>query len=217
MTDEIRSHIFEPFFTTKPLGQGTGLGLAMCDGIVKQAGGNIVVRSEPGGGSSFRVYLPGVAAGTGLVHQAKINVPSVGGHETLLLVEDEELILRVAREGLARLGYRVLAARDGVQALEISAQTAEPIDLLITDVVMPRMGGRELASHLLTLRPGIKVLYNSGYADNTIAERGVLEEGTNFLQKPYTLAALAKCVREVLDRTTFFGLADATSPRRPIP
>ena len=217
MTDEIRSRIFEPFFTTKPLGQGTGLGLAMCHGIVKQAGGNISVQSELGRGSSFRVYLPGVAAGTGPLHQAKMNAPSVAGHETLLLVEDEELILRVAREGLARLGYRVLGARDGVQALAIAAQTSEPIDLLITDVVMPRMGGRELASRLLTLRPGIKVSSTPGFAATPPRGARFFGGRAKFFCKPPTPTALGPCVGAGPHQRPSFDPTNAAPPNRPFP
>jgi CheY-like chemotaxis protein len=199
MTPEIRSRLFEPFFTTKPVGKGTGLGLATCHGIVKQAGGNISVYSEPGSGTTFRVYLPR-AFGDETTPSASITPGSMRGRETVLLVEDEIMILRVAREILAGLGYGVVTATDGGQALQLARAMTEPIHLLITDVVMPRMGGRELATRLLEVRPEMRVLYSSGYTENAIVEHGVLDEGVNFLQKPYTPVALARSVREVLDK-----------------
>jgi two-component system cell cycle sensor histidine kinase/response regulator CckA len=200
MSPEVRSKVFEPFFTTKPVGEGTGLGLAMCHGIIKQAGGNISVYSEPGAGSTFRVYLPRATGAKVAATIAPARPSSAQGHETILLVEDEHMILRVAREALAGLGYRVLTAADGVQALELLGSMADPVHLLITDVVMPKMGGRELANRLTALRPALRVLFSSGYTDNAIVEHGVLDEGINFLQKPYTPTTLARRVREVLDK-----------------
>jgi CheY-like chemotaxis protein len=200
MGPEIRSRVFEPFFTTKPVGEGTGLGLAMCHGIIKQAGGNISVYSEPGAGSTFRVYLPRSIVGKAAIPVALARVSPAHGHETILLVEDEHMILRVARDSLTGLGYRVLTATDGVQALELVGAMTDPVHLLITDVVMPKMGGRELATRLTKLRPGVRVLFSSGYTENAIVEHGVLDEGINFLQKPYAPQTLAKRVREVLDK-----------------
>jgi len=199
---EVLARLFEPFFTTKPPGAGSGLGLAMCHGIVTQAGGKIAVHSERDQGASFQIYLPLSPLGA-----VSINAPAVQrpldarpGRETLLLAEDEAMILRVARSYLTKLGYRVLAAGDGVEALEMAAQVSDSIDLLVTDVVMPRLGGRELARRLTELRPKTKVLYVSGYAENTLAFGGVLAEGINFMQKPYSLNALAARIRQVLDQ-----------------
>jgi CheY-like chemotaxis protein len=200
MTPEVQSRVFEPFFTTKPTGEGTGLGLAMCHGIVKQAGGNISVYSEAGAGSSFRVYLPRSLTGRPAAQMAAPRPSSATGHETILLVEDEHMILRVAREALTNLGYRVFTAGDGIQALDMVARMSEPVHLLITDVVMPRMGGRDLATQLGKLCPGLRVLFSSGYTENAIVDHGVLDEGINFLQKPYTPMTLARRVREVLDK-----------------
>ncbi|HWP05912.1 MAG TPA: PAS domain S-box protein [Polyangiaceae bacterium] len=199
---EVAARLFEPFFTTKAPGSGTGLGLAMCHGIVTQAGGKIAVRSEAGRGATFQVYLPFAPSGsTPAVAPALERKPDQRrGRETLLLVEDEQVILQVARSWLTKLGYRVLGAGDGVEALEVAAQTADPIDLLVTDVVMPRLGGRELARRLTELRPQTKVLYMSGYAENALAFGGVLSEGIDFIQKPYSLDALAARIRQVLDR-----------------
>jgi CheY-like chemotaxis protein len=158
------------------------------------------VSSEPGAGSSFRIYLPRAPAGQLATHPVVTRRSSAHGHETILLVEDEHMILRVAREALTALGYRVFTAADGVQALDMVGRMTDPVHLLITDVVMPRMGGRELATELTALRPGIRVLFSSGYTENAIVDHGVLDEGINFLQKPYTPMTLARRVREVLDK-----------------
>ncbi|HEX5098540.1 MAG TPA: PAS domain S-box protein [Polyangiaceae bacterium] len=199
---EVGARLFEPFFTTKPPGAGTGLGLAMCHGIVTQAGGKIAVRSEPGQGATFQVYLPFAPSGSAApaAPAAPRHDDRRRGRETLLLVEDEQVILQVARSWLTKLGYRVLSASDGVEALEVAAQAPDPIDLLVTDVVMPRLGGRELARRLAELRPATKVLYMSGYAENALAFGGVLSEGINFIQKPYSLDALAARIRQVLEQ-----------------
>jgi PAS domain S-box-containing protein len=200
MTPEVRAHLFEPFYTTKPPGSGSGLGLAMCHGIVTQAGGKISLTTEPGRGTSFHVYLPtSPDARSASVPPVRVRSSS-SGNETLLLVEDEPMILRVARRALEKLGYRVFGARDGVEGLEVAATISGTIDLLVTDVVMPRLGGRELAQKLLELRPRTKVLYTSGYAENAIAFHGVLSDGVNFIQKPYSPSSLAERVREVLDQ-----------------
>jgi PAS domain S-box-containing protein len=202
MSAEVASRAFEPFFTTKAVGKGTGLGLAMCDGIVRQAGGHITVESALGRGSTFRVYLPRAVDDEEPAAPAKrtpLGVPA-RGHETLLLVEDEHLILRMAKRVLSELGYTVLTAADGLEALEVVGRHPEPIHLLITDVVMPRMSGQELAARVTALRPGIRVLFSSGYTADSIAEGGVLGEGINFLPKPYSASMLATAIRDVLDK-----------------
>jgi CheY-like chemotaxis protein len=171
----------------------------MCHGIVKQAGGSIAVNSELGRGTSFRIYLPRTRHSQPPAAASSRPAVASAGHETLLLVEDEPMILRVARTALEKLGYRVLCAGDGLEALELAGRVNGRIDLLVTDIVMPKLGGHELAARLRELRPDTKVLYTSGYAENAIAYSGVLREGVNFIQKPYSPTALARRVREVLD------------------
>ena len=200
MSKEVAARAFEPFFTTKPVGKGTGLGLAMCEGIVRQAGGHITLDSEAGRGSIFRVFLPRAADEP----SAPISRPPAGsparGQETLLLVEDEPLILRMTKLILSELGYTVLTASDGLEALEVLGRHAGDVQLLITDVVMPKMSGRELAARVTALRPDIRVLYSSGYPADAIGEDGVLGDDINFLAKPYLPSKLADTVRELLDR-----------------
>jgi len=200
MGDEIRAHLFEPFFTTKPRGKGTGLGLATVYGIVRQSGGYIAVDSAPGRGATFRIYLPRVDAPldpTG--RPGRVRAPAVGS-ETILLTEDEPLVRTLARKVLELARYRVLVAASGAEALALAERHEGPIHLLLTDVVMPEMSGRELAHRLASLRPDARVLYMSGYADEAIAQHGVLDPGTAFLQKPFTPDGLARKVREVLDQ-----------------
>ena len=200
MGDEIREHLFEPFFTTKPRGKGTGLGLATVYGIVRQSGGYIAVDSAPGRGATFRIYLPRVDAPldpTG--RPGRVRAPAVGS-ETILLTEDEPLVRTLARKVLELARYRVLVAASGAEALALAERHEGPIHLLLTDVVMPEMNGRELAHRLASLRPDARVLYMSGYADEAIAQHGVLDPGTAFLQKPFTPDGLARKVREVLDQ-----------------
>ncbi len=195
-----QAHIFEPFFTTKEQGKGTGLGLATVYGIVTQAGGFIWVYSEPHRGTSVKIYLPRVDASqtAGDAEPGLAEMPR--GSETILIVEDEPSVRVVVRQVLERLGYTVLAASDGGLALELAARHHGRIHLLITDVVMPVLGGRELTEQLTRLRPETKVLYTSGYTDDAVVRHGVLEAGIPFLQKPFTPDGLARAVRDVLDR-----------------
>jgi two-component system cell cycle sensor histidine kinase/response regulator CckA len=199
MDAETRSHIFEPFFTTKERGKGTGLGLSTVYGIVKQHGGDIWVYSEPGRGTTFKIYLP-LAAAPATSPAAEPKPPVRGScGETILLVEDEEGVRKYVRGVLETHGYRVLEASSGEAALKIGTSFQEPIALLLTDVVMPKMGGRELAAALAPHRPGMKVLYLSGYTDHVVVDRGVVHNGSEFLQKPFTPDALARKIREILD------------------
>jgi PAS domain S-box-containing protein len=200
MSRDILEHVFEPFFTTKGLGKGTGLGLATVYGIVKQNNGLIEVSSEPGNGTIFKIYLPR-AQDVVETKPATDEQESAFGSETVLVVEDEDGILALARMVLDRLGYTVLTARSPHVALSLMAQYEGPVHLLLTDVVMPEMSGRELRTRVAASRPGIKTLFMSGYTADVIAQRGVIDEGVQFLQKPFTVRTLASKVREVLDRT----------------
>jgi two-component system, cell cycle sensor histidine kinase and response regulator CckA len=199
MTDTVRAHLFEPFFTTKDAGRGTGLGLAMVYGAVKQNGGQIEVYSEPGHGTTFKIYLPALdqAPGTALEPSTERRP---AGTESIVLVEDEGHVRTIASRMLARLGYTVHAFGDGPSAIAAVTQMTEVPPLLITDVVMPGMNGQVLMERLLELRPSIKVLFTSGYTANVIVHHGVLREGIEFLAKPYSLDLLAQRVREVLDK-----------------
>jgi PAS domain S-box-containing protein len=199
MDTQVKAHIFEPFFTTKEKGKGTGLGLATVYGIVKQTDGYIWVYSEPGQGTSFKIYLPRVAAAAEPPAPKPLAPASLAGSETVLLAEDEAAVRNFTRRVLAAHGYTVLTAADGQEALHLAERHAGPIHLLLTDVVMPNMGGRELAERLVAARHEMKVLYLSGYTDDAIVHHGVLEPGIAFLQKPFTLQGLARKLREVLD------------------
>jgi CheY-like chemotaxis protein len=193
-------HIFEPFFTTKKVGKGTGLGLATVYGIVKQSGGHISVVSVIGSGTTFDIVLPRVIESPGVASVPKKEVvPLAVGPETILLVEDEEMVRALLKETLEACRYKVIEASDGVAALAIGESLSEPIHLLITDVVMPRMGGRELAERLGKLMPDMPVLFVSGYTDDTYVRESVLDAGVNFIQKPFTLENISLRVRELLD------------------
>ena len=198
MDKETQSRIFEPFFTTKEKGKGTGLGLSTVYGIVKQSSGYVFAQSEPGAGSTFYVYLPRVEDSADELSPAKSQQNEMGGSETVLLVEDEESVRELVRVTLTSRGYNVLEAENGECGLRIAEEYKEHIDILVTDVVMPGIGGRELARKLLLLRPGISVLYLSGYTEDAVVTPGALGPSTAFLQKPFTLQNLAKKVREVL-------------------
>jgi len=194
------SHAFEPFFTTKTKGKGTGLGLSVVFGIIKQSGGHIWLYSEPGKGTTFKIYLPTFEQDSGpLDRGVESQEPPAGGGETVLLVEDDDLVRDLAGISLRNYGYTVLEATDGFEALKICSSHQSPVHILVTDVVMPGMNGRELAEGIKSLCPAIRVLYISGYTDNAIVPHGVLDAGTAFLQKPLTPATLARKVREVLD------------------
>ena len=199
MGKETQERIFEPFFTTKDMGRGTGLGLSTVYGIIRQNGGHIAVYSEPGKGTTFRIYLP-------RCRQARPDAPPdaparplTRGTETLLLVEDELAILKLTTKSLEQQGYTVLAANAPADALLIAQTHSGRIHLLLTDIVMPRMNGRELAERLKTLQPGIKCVFMSGYPANVIARQGILEDGVHFIQKPFSMADLDAKIRAALD------------------
>jgi two-component system cell cycle sensor histidine kinase/response regulator CckA len=199
MAPETQAHIFEPFFTTKGPGQGTGLGLATVYGVVKQSDGHIWVYSEPGRGTTFKIYLPRVNATVTPEETDPNGAPLSPGHETILLAEDAPAVRALARDVLRAQGYTVLEAQHGREALTIGEQHAGPIHLLLTDVVMPEMNGRELAERLASIRPTTPILYMSGYTDNVVVHHGVLDRSAVFLEKPFTPAALVCKVRQVLD------------------
>ncbi|MGH7607082.1 MAG: ATP-binding protein, partial [Gemmatimonadales bacterium] len=198
MEPAVRAHLFEPFFTTKEVGKGTGLGLATVYGIVKQSGGYIAVHTERGHGTTFQVYLPRLASVQG--RPAPLPPKTAArGSETVLVVEDEPAVLTLSRRALEAQGYVVLAAADGTAALRIVERHGGRIDLLLTDVVMPGLSGRELADQLAVRRPGMRVLYMSGYPGDAVVQHGSLAPGSAFLQKPFSPDGLARKVRDVLD------------------
>lgn len=199
MAAATKAHIFEPFFTTKEKGKGTGLGLAMVYGVVKQSGGYIDVYSELGVGTTFKTYLPRVDEGVGPAKPESADVTALHGTETVLLVEDEASLRSLTRNLLELCGYTVLEAEGGLQALQVSQGHAGTIHMLLTDVVMPGISGRALAQQLIHQRPLIKVAYMSGYTGQTVDDHGVLESGSFFLQKPFTRDSLARKMREALD------------------
>src|SRR5436309_1070398 len=199
MDEKTKSRIFEPFFTTKPAGRGTGLGLSTVYGIVKQTGGNIWLYTEPGKGTTFKIYLPAIAAlpeDIGKVAPVEAARP---GRGTVLVVEDDEQLRRLTHRALAAQGYTVLEADRGSTALDIARRHKGQIDLLLTDVIMPDTNGRKLAETIQAARPGLRVLYMSGYPDGAIASHGMLEPGVAYLAKPFTTEAITRRVREVLE------------------
>ena len=199
MTDDVMRHVFEPFFTTKPMGQGTGLGLAMVFGAVAQNWGKIEVRSAPGKGARFDVFLPPIAGPAA----SSTEVPSVvprGGAELIVVVEDEDALRKLAARILTDLGYEVIACCDAASALSVVEKLTRPIDLLFTDVIMPGMSGRDLAAHLRAARPSLRVLFTSGYTRDVLVVDDASEQGVEFLRKPYVPDELARRVRDLLDR-----------------
>ena len=195
MDAELQSHIFEPFFTTK--GQGTGLGLATVYGVVKQSGGDIAVESSTGKGAIFRIYLPRVSETAEKLQVVEPSGKTILEHRTVLLVEDERTLRKLTRKMLSEMGLTVLEAENGLQAIEMAERTESPIDLLLTDIVMPGMSGWALAETLSSQRPEMRVLYMSGYPDGVIARHGIAAPGITILQKPFTSDELLRRVEEV--------------------
>jgi CheY-like chemotaxis protein len=197
MSAEVRARVFQPFFTTKPVGQGTGLGLAVVHGVVQQSGGHIHVQSQLGAGTTFRLLFP---AQTGALAAAvSTGDAAPRGTETVMLVEDEPEVRRIARQALERHGYTVLEAGNPVEALRLAGAAAASIDLLVTDVVMPGIDGRQVVDALRQRRPDLRVLYVSGYTDDAMVRRGVDAAAVAFLQKPFAPLELIRKVRAVLD------------------
>jgi len=199
MDKKTQSHIFEPFFTTKEQGKGTGLGLATVYGIVKQSQGHIWVYSEVGKGTVFKIYFPRIGAPVDIEDAEKIAPDSLRGSETILVVEDEKAVLHTVCRSLREYGYTILEAGAGLEALEICEKNKDKIRLIISDVIMPEMNGRELSDRIEPLYPNIKFIFMSGYTENAIVHHGMLDEGIIFLQKPFTTINLLQKIREVLD------------------
>jgi len=200
MTEEVKAHLFEPFFTTKPPGKGTGLGLATCFGIVQQSSGQIEVESELGKGTTFKLYFPRIEAATEPARVGKPATQVAGGKETLLVVEDEAIVRELAVGALREKGYTVMEAGNGDEGLRIARQHTGEIHLVLTDVVLPVIGGKEMAALMRRSNPRTKILFTSGYSEEVIGQENVLQPGTAFLQKPYLTATLARQVRELLDQ-----------------
>jgi CheY-like chemotaxis protein len=203
MTPEVQARLFEPFFTTKELGQGTGLGLATCYGIIKQSGGHILIYSEPGHGTTVKVYLPACAPN---LTSPRLPVASeksmVRGSGTILVVEDEEALRELAAFVLRDCGYEVLTAATGVEGLAVARANLDRLDMILTDVIMPQMGGKEMIEQLQPLPAHIKVMFVSGYTDDALAEHGILDPNIAFLEKPFSPARLTQKIREVLGELT---------------
>jgi signal transduction histidine kinase/ActR/RegA family two-component response regulator len=207
MTAEVMARLFEPFFTTKAPGKGTGLGLSMVYGIVKQSEGHIMVTSEPGRGSTFKLYFPlapeaAAAAGANPGEAAEASLAQRPGHETILLVEDEASVRKLVSEVLRSAGYHVLTADDGETALELAKRNAEPIHLLLTDVIMRKMGGSALAGQLALSRPGLRIIYMSGFTEDAVIRNGILNDSVAFVQKPFSAPHLLSFIRKLLDAPT---------------
>ena len=202
MDQETLSRIFDPFFTTKESTKGTGLGLSTVYGIVKQSGGSIFVYSEPGRGTTFKIYLPRSDKAVNATTEPRVEVDTLRGSETVLVVEDEEAVRKLIEQALRKYGYRVIEATNGAEALRVCENHDPPIRLMVTDVVMPGMSGRELAARVREQLPDLRVLYMSGYTDDTVIRHGLLDASMFFLQKPFTPSALARKVRETLDQPT---------------
>jgi CheY-like chemotaxis protein len=198
MTEEVKAHLFEPFFSTKGVGKGTGLGLATCYGIVCQSEGDIRVYSEPGSGTTFKIYLPCLRERTTDAHLPKVSNALPRGSESLLMVEDDAAVRKLATSVLRRCGYRIQEATNAVEALAF-IDRGLTFDLVITDVVMPQMSGKELYTNIIQRAPETRVLFISGYTDDALAHHGVLDDGLLFLEKPFSPARLAQKVRAVLD------------------
>jgi CheY-like chemotaxis protein len=199
MSEDVKARLFEPFFTTKGVGKGTGLGLAMVYGAIKQSGGGIDVRSELGRGTEFRLYWPRVSDS-----QISVRPPPLPalerGSETIMVVEDEQMVRALASTILERQGYHVVACASGAEALALmKSLERQPVDLLLTDLVMPGMSGRELAERVVSQRPNVRVLYTSGYTEDVVIHRGIADDDMQFLAKPYSVQELSRRVREVLD------------------
>jgi CheY-like chemotaxis protein len=200
MDEATQAQIFGPFFTTKGPGKGTGLGLSMVFGFIQQSGGHIVVSSRPGAGSTFTIYMPAFEGEEVPSEAEDQQKPLPGGSETILLVEDESGVRMLSRQVLVARGYTVLEAAQGHEAIELVQRGGQTIHLLITDMVMPGMGGSQLAEQVRALRPGIKLLLISGYSDDTLLRHGGVMPGTHFLQKPFSVSTLTVKVREILDQ-----------------